>query len=81
MTDVAETERTLAVVGGFLDAVARRDVDAILARMSADSVYENFGQDVDAGRHEAMMRSGSAFARSLQRIPIVVRMPTSLRFG
>ena len=51
MTEVAETEHTLGVVRGFLDAVARRDVDGVLAQMSEDAVYENFGDDVDAGRH------------------------------
>ena len=62
MTEVTETDCTLAVVRGFLDAVARRDVDAVLSQMSVDAVYENFGEDVDAGRHEGHDAIGAAFA-------------------
>ena len=69
MTDVSETERTLVVVRAFLDAVARRDVDAILAQMSVDAVYENFGEDVDAGRHEGHDAIGSAFAAVFAAYP------------
>ncbi len=69
MTDVSETERTLSVVRGFLDSVARRDVDAILAQMSVDAVYENFGEDVDAGRHEGHEAIGSAFAAVFAAYP------------
>jgi taurine dehydrogenase small subunit len=69
MTAVSETERTLSVVRGFLDAVARRDVDAILAQMSVDAVYENFGEDVDAGRHEGQEAIGSAFAAVFAAYP------------
>jgi ketosteroid isomerase-like protein len=69
MTDVAETERTLEVVRGFLDAVARRNVDAILELMTADAVYENFGEDVDAGRHEGHDAIGAAFAAVFAAYP------------
>ena len=69
MTDHAETGRTLAVVAAFLDAVAERDVGAILALMSEDAVYENFGEDVDAGRHEGHDAIGSAFAAVFAAYP------------
>ena len=69
MTDTTETERTLGVVRVFLDAVARRDVDAVLAQMSKDAVYENFGEDVDAGRHEGHREIGSAFAAVFAAYP------------
>jgi len=59
--DAGETARTLAVVREFLDAVARHDVDAILANMTHDAVYENFGEDVDAGRHEGHEHIRAAF--------------------
>jgi ketosteroid isomerase-like protein len=59
--DDAETARTLAVVREFLDAVTRHDVDAILANMTHDAVYENFGEDVDRGRHEGHPSIRAAF--------------------
>jgi ketosteroid isomerase-like protein len=69
MVDVTGSERTLAVVRAFLDAVASRDVNAILAQMSVDAVYENFGEDVDAGRHEGHEAIGSAFAAVFAAYP------------
>jgi ketosteroid isomerase-like protein len=59
--DTHESERTLAVVRQFLEAVGRHDVDAILASMTDDAVYENFGDDVDRGRHEGHSAIGTAF--------------------
>jgi taurine dehydrogenase small subunit len=70
MTEAAgEAERTLSVVRLFLDGVARRDVDAVLAQMSADAVYENFGEDVDAGRHEGHDAVAAAFAAVFAAYP------------
>ena len=57
----AEAEATLAVVQRFIDSVGRHDVDAILADMTYDAVYENFGQDVDSGRHEGQAAVRAAF--------------------
>ena len=57
----AEAEATLAVVRQFLEAVGRHDVDAILASMTDDAVYENFGDDVDRGRHEGHSAVRTAF--------------------
>ena len=47
-----ESQATLAVVTRFIESVGRHDLDAILADMTGDAVYENLGQDVDSGRHE-----------------------------
>ena len=57
----ADAEATLAVVQRFIDSVGRHDVDAILADMTHDAVYENFGQDVDSGRHEGQAAVRAAF--------------------
>ena len=56
-----ETEATLTVVRRFVDSVGRHDVDAILSDMTEDAVYENFGEDVDRGRHEGQAAVRAAF--------------------
>ena len=56
-----ETEATLTVVRRFVDSVGRHDVDAILSDMTEDAVYENFGEDVDSGRHEGQAAVRAAF--------------------
>lgn len=57
----AGTEATLAVVRRFIESVGRHDVDAILAQMTDDAVYENLGDDVDAGRHQGPAAVRAAF--------------------
>jgi hypothetical protein len=44
-----DSQATLAVVTRFIESVGRHDLDAILADMTDDAVYENLGQDVGAG--------------------------------
>jgi len=56
-----ETEVTLTVVRRFVESVGRHDVDAILSDMTEDAVYENFGEDVDSGRHEGPAEVRAAF--------------------
>jgi ketosteroid isomerase-like protein len=56
-----ESEATLALVTRFVESVGRRDVDAIMADMTEDTVYENFGHDVDSGRHEGQAAARAAF--------------------
>jgi ketosteroid isomerase-like protein len=56
-----ESEATLALVTRFVESVGRRDVDAIMADMTEDAVYENFGHDVDSGRHEGQTAARAAF--------------------
>jgi ketosteroid isomerase-like protein len=56
-----ESEATLALVTRFVESVGRRDVDAIMADMTDDTVYENFGHDVDSGRHEGQAAARAAF--------------------
>jgi ketosteroid isomerase-like protein len=56
-----ESEATLALVTRFVESVGRRDVDAIMADMTEDAVYENFGHDVDSGRHEGQAAARAAF--------------------
>ena len=58
---VTETEATLDVVRRFVESVGRHDVDAILSDMTEDAVYENFGEDVDSGRHEGQAAVRAAF--------------------
>ena len=64
-----ETEATLAVVVRFIESVGRHDLDAIMADMTDDVVYENFGQDVDAGRHEGQTAVRAAFAAVFAAYP------------
>jgi len=56
-----QTDATLALVQRFIDSVGRHDVDAILADMTDDAVYENLGNDVDAGRHHGQTAIRAAF--------------------
>jgi ketosteroid isomerase-like protein len=56
-----QTEVTVALVRRFIDSVGRHDVDAILADMTGDAVYENLGHDVDSGRHEGQAAVRAAF--------------------
>lgn len=56
-----ESEATLALITRFVESVGRRDVDAIMADMTEDAVYENFGHDVDSGRHEGQAAARAAF--------------------
>lgn len=64
-----ETQATLDVVERFIASVGRHDVDAILASMTDDAVYENFGEDVDRGRHEGHESIGKAFAAVFAAYP------------
>ena len=65
----ADSAATLALVQRFIGSVGRRDVDAILADMTDDAVYENFGQDVDAGRHEGQAAVRAAFEAVFNAYP------------
>ena len=56
-----QTDATLALVQRFIDSVGRHDVDAIMADMTEDAVYENFGDDVDSGRHAGQAAIRVAF--------------------
>ncbi len=58
----AESAATLALVTRFVESVGRRDLDAIMADMTGDAVYENLGHDVDSGRHEGQAAARAAFA-------------------
>ena len=57
----SESDATLVLVRRFTESVGRHDVDAIMADMAADVVYENLGQDVDSGRHEGQAAVRAAF--------------------
>ena len=57
-----DSQATLAVVTRFIESVGRHDLDAILADMTGDGVYENLGQDVGSGRHEGHDAVRAAFA-------------------
>jgi ketosteroid isomerase-like protein len=61
VTEERSTEATLALVERFIASVGRHDVDAILADMTDDAVYENLGDDVDNGRHEGPAAVRAAF--------------------
>ena len=56
-----ESEATLALVTRFVESVGRRDVNAIMADMTDDTVYENLGHDVDSGRHAGQAAARAAF--------------------
>lgn len=56
-----DREDTLVVVRRFIESVGRHDVEAILADMTEDAVYENLGEDVDRGRHEGQAAVRAAF--------------------
>jgi ketosteroid isomerase-like protein len=56
-----DTEATMGLVRRFIESVGRHDVDAILADMTDDAVYENLGQDVDSGRHQGRAQVRAAF--------------------
>jgi ketosteroid isomerase-like protein len=64
-----ESEATLALVTRFVESVGRHDVDAVMADMAADVVYENLGNDVDSGRHEGQAAVRAAFAAVFQAYP------------
>ena len=65
----ADSEVTLAFVRSFIDSVGRHDVDAVLAHMTDDAVYENLGHDVDSGRHEGQAAVGAAFQAVFDAYP------------
>jgi len=64
-----DSQATLAVVTRFIESVGRHDLDAILADMTGDAVYENLGQDVDSGRHEGHDAVREAFAAVFAAYP------------
>ena len=64
-----DSQATLAVVTRFIESVGRHDLDAILADMTGDAVYENLGQDVDSGRHEGHDAVRAAFAAVFAAYP------------
>jgi ketosteroid isomerase-like protein len=45
------TEETLAVIGRFNDAFGRRDVDAVMALMTDDVIFENTSPSPDGTRY------------------------------
>jgi ketosteroid isomerase-like protein len=65
----ADAEATLTVVRRFIESVGRHDVEAILADMTDDAVYENLGQDVDSGRHEGQAAVRAAFEAVFEAYP------------
>jgi ketosteroid isomerase-like protein len=64
-----DSQVTLAVVTRFIESVGRHDLDAILADLTGDAVYENLGQDVDSGRHEGHDAVRAAFAAVFAAYP------------
>ena len=65
----AESAATLALVTRFVESVGRHDVDAIMADMTSDAVYENLGNDVDSGRHEGQAAARAAFTAVFAAYP------------
>jgi ketosteroid isomerase-like protein len=65
----ADSEATLALVMRFVASVGRRDLDAMMADMTGDTVYENLGHDVDSGRHEGQSAARAAFAAVFAAYP------------
>ena len=65
----AASDATLAVVTRFIGSVGRHDLDALMADMTEDVVYENLGNDVDSGRHEGQVAVRAAFAAVFQAYP------------
>jgi ketosteroid isomerase-like protein len=51
-TDTRSTQQTLAVVDRFNEAFARHDVDAVMALMTDDCVFESTGPAPDGGRFQ-----------------------------
>lgn len=62
-------EATLTVVRRFIESVGRHDLNAILADMTDDAVYENLGEDVDRGRHQGPEAVRAAFAAVFAAYP------------
>src|SRR6476469_8470835 len=55
------SEATLELVTRFVESVGHWDVNAMMADMTDNPVYENLGHDVDSGRHEGQAAARAAF--------------------
>ena len=59
--DAGQTERTRVTIERFNDAFNRHDVDAIMALMTDDCVFENTSPGPDGRRHEGQAAVRSAW--------------------
>ncbi|HEU0115432.1 MAG TPA: nuclear transport factor 2 family protein [Thermomicrobiales bacterium] len=70
--DDRETAATLAAVDRFNDAFNRHDVDAVMALMSEDCVFENTAPPPDGERHEGQVAVRAVWAAFFQTSPQAV---------
>ena len=70
--DLSRDERDLAVVRAFLDAFEAKDLDAALALMSDDVVYQNVPFPADRGK-AATARTLKAFGKVVNGFSVEMR--------
>lgn len=68
-TQDPETASTIAAVARFNDAFARRDVEALKATLTDDTVFDNTGPAPDGERYEGIESVAAFWARFFQQNP------------